>query len=66
MRSTRMAPRWYREVGELLYGETIYIYRVSASATTPRTGIVVAEDIQPSIAFSFKESRGIGHRSSSC
>ena len=46
----------------------IYIasYRVSASATTPRTGIVVAEDIQPSIAFSFKESRGIGHRSSSC
>jgi organic hydroperoxide reductase OsmC/OhrA len=32
--------------------EKQYIYRVSASATTPRSGIVVAEDIQPSIAFS--------------
>jgi peroxiredoxin-like protein len=29
-----------------------YVYRVSASSTTPRSGIAVADEIQPSIPFS--------------
>jgi organic hydroperoxide reductase OsmC/OhrA len=32
--------------------ETQYVYRVSASSTTLRSGVAVAEEIQPSIAFS--------------
>jgi organic hydroperoxide reductase OsmC/OhrA len=32
--------------------ESQYVYRVSASSTTLRSGVAVAEEIQPSIAFS--------------